>query len=500
MKIAIVLQRRFAFIGHHLAAILKEKYNVADFCGYVFLRSSFDWLKKQSDVNYTSLILDEDIHEEYKKEKLDWEYLRKLEKEYGLPNLWAYIALDRVIMFNQLVREYPYNTPRYTYEEMLRVLQVKARAVINFLEKEKPDAIIFPNNGNIASLFLYHAALKKGIKVLNILATCLKDRYLLSDTYDTFTGVEKIFQEYRQGAPKKEARAEAEKILGEFRAAPTPYTADLTPAKQPVDRQRQFDFLKPSNLIHSLRWFGHTLLEHATSPGKHDYSYIHPWGYFKDHVKRKIRNLIGASDLYDEFRPREKYAFYALHYEPEVSLLLLAPFATDQLNVIRQLARSLPVDYFLYVKEHPLMAPYRPRAYYKELKKIPNVRLLNPAIQGFDLIQNAQLVATVTGTVGWEALMLKKPVIVFGHQFYNLLSMVKYCGEMEKLPYLVKEQLENFQYNEEEILNFVAAIFEDSASLPFFWLWAQETDEAKKKAGLEPLADLIAKKLNLNKP
>ena len=77
-------------------------------------------------------------------EKLDLDFLKKFEQEYGLPYLWPYLALDRVIMFNLLEREYPYDTPKYTHEEMMRILQVKAKAVIKFLEKEKPNFLICP--------------------------------------------------------------------------------------------------------------------------------------------------------------------------------------------------------------------------------------------------------------------------------------------------------------------------------------------------------------------
>lgn len=500
MKIGILLQRRFAFIGHYLAIHLKEKYGVDEFCGYVYLRSSYEWLKHQPNINYTSLVLDEEVHEKYKKEKLDLDYLKKLEQEYGLPNLWVYIALDRVLMFNQLIREYPYNTPHYTHEEMLKIFQVKAKAIINFMKTEKPDVFIFPNNGGIGSLLLDQIARKMGIKNLNIAAPALADRYFISENFNTLSGANEIFKKYMNGTPKNDVFFEkAKKMLNDFRASPRPYSNDVLLDRAPINRLLQLQFLKPINFFNSTKWFIHLMSQHFISPERFDYSYIHPWGYLKDRIKRKSRNLIGVNDLYDKFNPDESYAFFGLTVEPEVSILLSAPFVSDQVNLIRQIARSLPVGYKLCVKEHPSMVPYRPRAYYKELKKIPNVKLLSPTISSFVIIQNAKLITTITGSIGWEATMLGKPVIIFGRVFYDKLAQIKYCGEMERLPYLVKDQLENFQYNEEEILNFITAMLEDSASLPYSHLWEHETDDVKKKAGLEPLADLIAKKLNLTK-
>ena len=144
------------------------------------------------------------------------------------------------------------------------------------------------------------------------------------------------------------------------------------------------------------------------------------------------------------------------------------------------------------------MVIFRPRWYYKKLKKIPNVKLIKPNIPSFDLIAKAKLVVTITGTAGWEASFLKKPVITFGNIFYNRLSFVKNCRSYEDLPLIVKNQLEHFQYSEEELVHFIAAILEESAHVSLPYLWEKETNMEKKKAGLVGFTDLIAKKMGLD--
>jgi hypothetical protein len=135
--------------------------------------------------------------------------------------------------------------------------------------------------------------------------------------------------------------------------------------------------------------------------------------------------------------------------------------------------------------------------YYKEIKKIPNVKLINPIITSFEILPYAKLVATITGTAGWEACLFKKPVITFGDVLYNKLSFVKNCRTPEQLPFIAKEQIENFKYDEEELLCLIAALFGESATVPLQYLWEQETEMDKKKLGLEPLAELLANKLSL---
>ena len=143
------------------------------------------------------------------------------------------------------------------------------------------------------------------------------------------------------------------------------------------------------------------------------------------------------------------------------------------------------------------MFGYRPRRYYRELKKNPNVKIIDPVTTSLDLIQNARLVATINGTIGFEAILLKKPVVTFGDIFYNTLSMTKRCHSIETLPQIIHEQITHHRHNEEELVRFVAAIMEDSVDVDLITLWEKEDQEEniKKDVGLKNLARLIAKKV-----
>lgn len=145
------------------------------------------------------------------------------------------------------------------------------------------------------------------------------------------------------------------------------------------------------------------------------------------------------------------------------------------------------------------MFGYRSKKYYKELKKIPNVKLIRPTEVSFTIIAAAKIVFTTTGTVGWEGLLLKKPVITFGNAFYNHLPMVKKCDRMTDLPALVKEQLENFTYDEVSLINLLTAIFKESANLDLVQIWDVEGggNMEKKKEMVVSFVDFLATKINL---
>ena len=496
MKICFILQRRFAYVGHKMALIFKEKYGINEFCGYVYTRASFEFLKKQTDINYTSLLLDEEIHKSYKNEPLDLDYIAWLEREYGLPNLWPYIAVDRVVMYNMLAREYPYDTPPYTHEEMMRILQVKAKAIINFLETARPDVIFFTVVGGIGAMLLYHIAKKKNIKVFIIALTRINRLHSLSISYKKLSYAENLFNDLMLDNKESKKIKEAEQYLNEFRHKDTsPLYASLQNQNR-LYRLRPLKWLSPKNLWGSCRWF--TILCYRYFAGRQDgYCDEKPLGYLIDRIRRKTRTLIGFKHLYDKIDFNEDFAFFALHYEPEIATLLFAPFWSDQINLIKQVAKSLPLHFKLYVKEHPAMVGYRPHAYYRELKKIPNVKLLDPDVSSFQTIRQSKLIATITSTAGWEAVLLKKPVITFGDTFYNKLSTVIKCEKIDELPIIVKKQLANFKYNEQELVNFIGAIMEESADVGLNEIWEVGVEPAAEKVRLTRLVDLMAKKLNI---
>lgn len=114
-----------------------------------------------------------------------------------------------------------------------------------------------------------------------------------------------------------------------------------------------------------------------------------------------------------------KYIYFPLHYQPEASTLVCAEKYEKQLYYIDSIAKSLPADTVLYVKEHFAKLGNRDENFYKELKKYPNVILIDPFEDSKTIIKESSAVVTLTGTAGFEAMLLRKPVFVAGNVFYS---------------------------------------------------------------------------------
>lgn len=499
MKGCFLLHSKFAPIGHEIAKCL-QSLGVRDFCAYTFPRTAYDFLCTQHDIRYSTIVYNNDIQTKYKDEAIDYDYLKKLEQEYGLPNLWPYLYIDRIVMNGQHIREYPYNYPTLSHEDMMRVLQVTAKEIIVFLKQEAPDFLVMSVIGSVGTMLLYHVARTMGIKIFIIDATRIHNGIAVTQNFRYFTDAQRIFEELQKNTRSSIKEKEAREFLEQFRQKPAPYASDYTPSQRPIARLQQLAFLSPKKILKSIRWTLLSFIRYAKKEQK-DYTDEIPYWALWDRLKRKMRGLYGYNDLYKK-PVDESFAFFALHMEPETATMLYAPHYTNQQELIRQAARALPVGMKLYVKEHPFMVTYRPRRYYKEILKIPNVKLIDPAISAYDLIRQAKLIITATGTSAWEGVLLRKPAITFGDVFYNALSMVKRCRSFEELPYLVKEQLENFHYDEtkeKELIDFIATLLEDSVDFDLISLWEHEDqgENIKRDEGLRHLAENIAKKLGL---
>jgi hypothetical protein len=501
MKICFFLQRRWVYIGHSMAFNLKKHFPETEFCALVQTRPSLIFLENQKDITYTSLLLEEDIHKKLYAEKIDYAYIAWLEKEYGLPNLWPYLYIDRVIMNGQLVREYPHDTPLLSHEDMMRLVQVTAKEIIAFLDKEKPDALVFSVVGALGSLLLYHIAKKRGIRTIIIEMTRIKNGMSFSEDYRTFTWVKKRFDEIQEGRISSE-KENAQKFLKEFRDRPAPYHPQASPTfNNQAFRSANLRFLAPQKLLWSISWHTKAFFDDFKKWGNNDYSDIFVWWSIWDKSKRKIRGLIGYSDLYTPVVEGEDFAFYPLHVDPEMATMLYAPYYTDQIQVVKATARSLPLHMKLYVKDHPAMVGYRPRSYYKELINIPNVKLIRPDVNGYDLARTAKLTITITSTGGWESILFKKPVITFGDVYYNDIPGVRHCRGYAELPYLIKTQLEGWRHDEEALLNYLSALLEGSIPVDYINLWtkAESLEEISNNEGIINFSLAFAEKLGLNK-
>ena len=136
--------------------------------------------------------------------------------------------------------------------------------------------------------------------------------------------------------------------------------------------------------------------------------------------------------LYDSYRkcaceqlPPNPFVVYFMHYQPERSSLPIALQFSQQWFAIRLLSMSLPEGWSLLVREHPstwlrpLDISIRTKDLYQDISALENTELVSMDMDTFELIDGCTAVATLTGNVGFQAILRSKPAIVFGLASYK---------------------------------------------------------------------------------
>lgn len=121
----------------------------------------------------------------------------------------------------------------------------------------------------------------------------------------------------------------------------------------------------------------------------------------------------------------EKFVYFPLHLQPEMTTDTLGGVYYDQLFAIEKLRNILPNDWKIYVKENPKQEAYmRGPHFFNRLRDIENVRLLSKDVSTYKIMESCEFVATITGTAGWEAITGGKKALIFGETWYQKLPGV----------------------------------------------------------------------------
>jgi hypothetical protein len=139
--------------------------------------------------------------------------------------------------------------------------------------------------------------------------------------------------------------------------------------------------------------------------------------------------------------PRTRYVLFGLHLQPESSIDVWAPFFANQMWVVELLSRAVPPTHQLLVKVHKSDISNYSREQLDRMTSFPGVRIVAPFADTRAFIEGADLVVTIQGTMGLEAALLGKPVIVLGDSPLVEFPQVARIGSLAGLPALVRRQL-----------------------------------------------------------
>lgn len=239
-------------------------------------------------------------------------------------------------------------------------------------------------------------------------------------------------------APDRDAlRAQAQVVLERFEARELRAPAYLAPPLRPVvDTIRRL----PARVAAVRR-----IRRSSTEQDYLRYTDV-PARYSLAAATALIRNsarahrITASLDALDE-PPAARFVLFGLHRQPESSTDVWAPFFSNQLWVIELLSRSIPATHRLLVKVHKSDAANYSAAQFDRMRSLPGVQLVRPFADARRFIERADLVVAIQGTMGLEAALLGKPVIMLGDSPVTRFPSATGIGPLIDLPSLIRRKL-----------------------------------------------------------
>ncbi len=164
--------------------------------------------------------------------------------------------------------------------------------------------------------------------------------------------------------------------------------------------------------------------------------------------------------LIDSPSNRDNYFLFSLHYMDDAQITFREPFL-NQYNLIYDISRSLPSNYYLYIKPHPhYLGTDISLSSLLQIKKLHNVKIISPIISTIELLSKSTGLFTVNSSTGFEALIFNTPVISFGHDFFCDPNFCKIVYDKNDLPKVINQIINNeSKINNDDIHNFVKNIY-----------------------------------------
>ena len=369
----------------------------------------------------------------------DKDYLRNFENKYKI-NLWNLVYSERYF--------YKYNKfYNFKKNEILSLLESECKFFEKILDEVKPDFLIIRQTDYHQNHLLHEICKKKNIKILTISIARLGHNCIISTDGDKLdvSNPTIISKKSRSWEDLRDHVKRYSDLVKEFNKG------DRNSLAQQLKAALRFLVFVCNDEYRSyFANYGRTRLKII---------YFEMIGLIKRWYRQDYLKKISLKEIDDKI----PFVYYPLHVEPERVLSIAAPFFTNQTEVITHIAKSLPVDFLLYVKEHPdmRMEGWRKISQYKAISKLPNVRLLNTSVLNDEILMNCSLVITIAGTAGLEAAFYNKPSIVFSDVIYSKLSSVHKVTNIEELPQIIQLALRQ-KVNLDDLNDYVDLIEKNS--------------------------------------
>ncbi len=271
--------------------------------------------------------------------KIDTAFLRQREDLYGIKlfDLWQIAAPRKKKRL------------KMSAKEILGRMEYTIKKLEKHIATVTPDYAVITGIAGYMYVIAYKILLQKNIPVLELTNARLPGKFTFDNQLRSeWPLVLKRYNEIKRRGLKPKERDEALGLVNKFRDKP--FRPDDSAKKTWTMKQR----------VNQLKYYAKVLSYRRQLPD------LRQWVWYP--LKDK---LLRNSSRFEFPRNNDKYVFFPLQTQPEASTSVRAKWFVNQLDLIEKIAKSLPCDYKLYVKEHRRNYSKRPSGFHKEIKKYP---------------------------------------------------------------------------------------------------------------------------------
>ena len=318
------------------------------------------------------------------------ERTREVEAEIGIS---LYKAASSYLLFRRFVNEYfGFNPPLYSSEREMMVEFVGSYGVLSgVIAEHRPVLVLHEGIDHISTVVTLAVAYQNNIFNLGlILAPGLGDGTMIM-----YYGLRRqnLIGHYLAGHPHlitDESRVKARHLISNVRRGDAPSVSHVE--------------VRRSALASPWRSARQLLRAGALRKPSHFVQRVKNWLWLRRHLRHDM--------------PKRPFILFLLHMQPEASTTSQAPRWVDQERIVEQMAINAPQGIDIVVKENPQSFGWRGEGYFGALARFENVHLAHPLVSTQDLLRRAEALVTITGSAGFEAILLGTRVAVLGRPFY----------------------------------------------------------------------------------
>lgn len=300
---------------------------------------------------------------------------------------------------------------RFPMEYQLRVLNTMGAIFARWLERERPNFIVFPIIESVDAMLMYEMALIFGCKPLvHAHARNLKKAFFSHSYLETIP-----FVDLDRG-DERGLLVKSEDLLRQLREQKDNLSYDYAGDHGPLCDD-EHDRPAVLRLLHNC------VLKLGRERHNQTLQLITKAKVFVERLRMPVlrwrylvleRLLLRATPV-----PQTPFEFFPLHFSPESSINVPAPFYIDQERVVDEILLNRKSNLPLYLKEHPAMFGARPLSFYKRLMRTPFVRFIRSDVPASAVARRAEISYSITGTICLEAFLLGRRWRQFGKNFLS---------------------------------------------------------------------------------